>query len=164
MFNSYASLLCSGLLSLFRGSGNPGQKVESFIPGCRRGQCLRQDYCSESLKIPRPALRLYLFQAALAYLISPLSLIPPQSSLLSIWALSARGVQSRKYTRCWLVVVGLHYSLTDSFSSKTGFHIGKFQKFFFFFPQETIRRLSSVFILCIRTLRVWWETSVKEVT
>ena len=40
MFNSYASLLRSGLLSLFRGSRNPGKKVESFIPGHRRDQCL----------------------------------------------------------------------------------------------------------------------------
>lgn len=136
MFNSYASLLRSGLLSLFGGSRNPGKKVESFIPGHRRDQCLSWDYSSESLKNPRAVLRLHLFQVVLAYLISPPALILPQHLLLSYFSSVSkweRCLQSRKYTRYWLVAVWFQYSLTGSFFSKTGSHRGKFQKFFFFF-------------------------------
>ena len=55
----------------------------------------------------------------------------PLLSYLSSVSKWERCLQSRKYTRYWLVAFGLQYSLTGSFFSKTDFHRGKFQKFFF---------------------------------
>lgn len=81
-------------------------------------------------RIPRPVLRLHLFQTDLAYLNK--SCLPhscPQSPLLGIWTLSAN--VKEVYPLENIPDIGLHCSLTGSFSSKIGFVLEYFKSFSF---------------------------------